>query len=214
MKKLRFHVTIQVHVTVSANRAFHPHANHHKQKKRKNEEYEKEITKLKEEIKTLKLSNRQKTATKNSFSSKQNTDSKNVNMSSTTSGDENEILHARHHDHFIKLQRAIKNTIRLQFDPAGQIINLTQKKYSRGIYKLFSKNLNFVPTQNKINKKELHDQLEEFYRRRKLKSHFQDIRKQADLSEEEYRFKSKNKHWVPKNTPHNRHIHRSNKKRR
>ena len=71
--------------------------------KRKNEEYEKEITKLKEEIKTLKLSNRQKTATKNSFSSKQNTDSKNVNMSSTTSGDENEILHARHHDHFIKL---------------------------------------------------------------------------------------------------------------
>ena len=71
--------------------------------RRKNEEYEKEITKLKEEIKTLKLSNRQKTATKNSFSSKQNTDSRNVNMSSTTSGDENEILHARHYDHFIKL---------------------------------------------------------------------------------------------------------------
>ena len=105
-------------------------------------------------------------------------------------------LYARHHDRFIKLQRAIKNTIRLQSDPAGQIINLTQKIFSRETFKFLNKNLNFVPTQNKINKKELHNQLDKFYRRIKLKAHFQDTCKQADLSDDEYRFKIKSKHWV------------------
>ena len=47
MKKLRFHVTIQVHVTVSANRAFHPHANHHKQIKEKTKNMKKKLQNLK-----------------------------------------------------------------------------------------------------------------------------------------------------------------------
>ena len=93
-------------------------------------------------------------------------------------------LHTRHHDHFIKLQRAIKNAVRLQSDPAGQIINLTQKTFSRKTFKLLNKKLNFVPTQNRMNTKELHNQLDEFYRRIKLKAHFQDTRKEVDLSDE------------------------------
>ena len=53
--------------------------------------------------------------------------------------------------------------------------------------------------------------MNEFHRRIKLKVYFHDTRKQADLSDEEYRFKRKsNKHWVPTKT--NRHIHWSNKK--
>ena len=46
----------------------------------------KKITEFKEEIKTLKISNTEKIATKKSFCSKQNTDSKNMNLASTTSG--------------------------------------------------------------------------------------------------------------------------------
>ena len=42
-------------------------------------------------------------------------------------------LHSRHH---AELQRTIKTLIRLQSDPAGQIINLTQKNFSRETFKL------------------------------------------------------------------------------
>ena len=56
--------------------------------------------------------------------------------------------------------------------------------------------MNFVPTQNEINKTELHNQLDEFYRRIKLKTHFQDILKQIDLSNKKYRFERKSKYWV------------------
>ena len=39
--------------------------------------------------------------------------------------------------------------------------------------------------------------MDQFYRRIKLKTHFQETHKQADLSDEEHRFKSEsNKHWV------------------
>ena len=45
----------------------------------------KKIAEFKEEINTLKISNTEKIATKKSFYSKQNTDSKNMNLASTTS---------------------------------------------------------------------------------------------------------------------------------
>ena len=54
----------------------------------------------------------------------------------------------------------------------------------------------------KRNKKELHNQLDEFYRRIKLKTHFQDYSKQVDLSDEAHRFKSKIKYWVPTKIDH------------
>ena len=53
---------------------------------------EKEITELKEEIKALKSSNTEKTAKKSSFSCIQDTDSKNMNLASTTSGGQNETV--------------------------------------------------------------------------------------------------------------------------
>ena len=36
----------------------------------------------------------------------------------------------------LKLQRAIKNTIRIESDPAGQILNSPHEKNSREIFKL------------------------------------------------------------------------------
>ena len=47
---------------------------------------------------------------------------------------------------------------------------------------------------------QLHNQLDKFYRHIKLKARFQDTLKQADLFDEEYRFKSKSKHWAPTKT--------------
>ena len=91
--------------------------------------------------------------------------------------------------------------MRLQSHPTGQMINLTQKIFSRKTFKLLNKDLNFVPAPNKINQKELNKR-EEFYRCIKLKFHFQDTLKQVDLSDEEYRFRNKNKHWVPTKVHH------------
>ena len=63
--------------------------------------------------------------------------------------------------------------------------------------------MNFVQTQKKKKKKkELHNQLDEFYRRIKLTDLFKNTRKEADLFDKEYRFKSKNKDWVPTRIHH------------
>lgn len=63
--------------------------------------------------------------------------------------------------------------------------------------------MNFVTTQNKINKMELYNQMEGFYRRTKLKAHFWDTHKQANLSDKKYAFKSKSdEHAVPSKTHH------------
>ena len=48
--------------------------------------------------------------------------------------------------------------------------------------------------------------MDEFCKRIKLRAHFYGTHKQADLSDEEYRFKSKNKHWVPTKTEHHHTI--------
>ena len=59
-------------------------------------------TELKEGIKALKLFNKEKAATKNLFSNKQNTDSENVNLAFTTSGGQNETVQLLTIINFIK----------------------------------------------------------------------------------------------------------------
>ena len=44
--------------------------------------------------------------------------------------------------------------------------------------------------------------MDELYWHIKVKAHFQDTCKQADLSDAEYRFKSKSKNWVPTKIHH------------
>ena len=69
----------------------------------------------------------------------------------------------------------------------------TPKRPAQIRVKLLNKSPNFVRNQNKVNKNELHNQMDELYRRIKVKAHFQDTRKQADLSDAEYRLKAKAK---------------------
>lgn len=72
-------------------------------------------------------------------------------------------LYTRNYDYFIKLHQTTKNTITLHSDSAWQIRNLTRKAFSMEVFKFLNRNLNFVPTQSKINKKELYNQVEECY---------------------------------------------------
>ena len=70
----------------------------------------------------------------------------------------------------------LENTNRFQSDPAGQIINLSTKRFCKNTFKLLNKNLNFVLTQKTINKDTIKKQFEDFFRQIKLRAYFK-IRK-------------------------------------
>ena len=110
-------------------------------------------------------------------------------------------LHRTNHDIFIKLRKTLEDTIRFQSDPAGQVINLSTKRFCKDTFKLL-KNLNFVPTQKPINKDTINKQFEDFFRRIKLRAYFKN-KKNKNLSSEEDRFKKlTNKNWIPTNNHH------------
>ena len=86
--------------------------------------------------------------------------------------DQRHKLHRKHHGNFIKLRKTLEDTIGFQSDPAGQVINLSAKRFCKYTFKLLNKNLHFVPTQKTINKDTINKQFEDFFRRIKLRAHF------------------------------------------
>ena len=74
----------------------------------------------------------------------------------------------------------LEDTFRFQSDAAGQVVNLSTKRFCKEI---------FVPTQKTINKNTINKQLEDFFRRVKLRAHFKS-KKNKNLSSEEDRFKN------------------------
>ena len=70
----------------------------------------------------------------------------------------------------------LENTNRFQSDPAGQIINLSTKRFCKNTFKLLNKNLNFVLTQKTINKDTIKKQFEDFFRQIKLISKIRKIK--------------------------------------
>ena len=73
----------------------------------------------------------------------------------------------------------------LQSDPVGNVINLSNKHFTKDVYKILNKNLNFVSTIKDFNKKLLDEKVNDFYRRIKLKAHFRDNTKVKEQAEEE-----------------------------
>ena len=106
-------------------------------------------------------------------------------------------LHRTNHENFVKLQRTIENNTRIQFGSAGQVINLSKKRFAKETFKLLHKNLNFVLTQTNFNKTKLNKELEEIFRRIKLKAHFKNAEKNACFTEEAIFRKLTNKTRVP-----------------
>ena len=72
----------------------------------------------------------------------------------------------------MRICRAVGSTERFIDDPFGNVINLSNKSFSKPQYKLLGYNLNFVPTPSKINKLELNKDILQFGRRIKLRDHF------------------------------------------
>ena len=60
---------------------------------------------------------------------------------------------------FVKLRRTIENKTGFQSEPAGQVINLNKKRFTKEIFKQLNKNINFVPTQTNFSKTMLNKEL-------------------------------------------------------
>ena len=84
-----------------------------------------------------------------------------------------------------------------QFDPVGNLINLSTKTFNRDVFKLLNKNLNFVPMQKYFNKTKFFNEINVFYWR--IKAHFKD-QKNKPKTEEDILRKLTGKTWIsPKN---------------
>ena len=60
-----------------------------------------------------------------------------------------------------------------------------QQTFTKDVYKLSNKNLNFVPTEKKFHKKTFDKVINGFHRRIKLKAHFKDPASNQHLTEDE-----------------------------
>ena len=93
-----------------------------------------------------------------------------------------------------------QDAIGLQFGSTVNVINLSTKTFDRDVFKLLSKNLNFVPKQKYFNKTKVFNEMNGFYRRIKLKAHFKDHANKPKAEEVMFR-KQTDKTWMPKRYP-------------
>ena len=73
-----------------------------------------------------------------------------------------------------KLCRTVEDTTGHQFDPTGNVINLSKKRFTKETFQLLNKNLNFLPTPSIFNKNQLNKELDDFVRLINLKAYLKD----------------------------------------
>ena len=76
------------------------------------------------------------------------------------------------------------------------------KSFTKDVYKLLNKNLNFVPTQKTFNKKAFNKEINVFCRRIKLKGHFKDTTSHQKITEDEIFKKPSIKSRIPPKSHH------------
>ena len=81
-------------------------------------------------------------------------------------------VHRRNKENLDKLWRTIEKSVQYQHDPAGNVTNLSKFSFSKNVYRLLNKILNFVLTGKVYNKTQLKYDLNIIFRRIKLKGHF------------------------------------------
>ena len=80
-------------------------------------------------------------------------------------------------------------------------MNLTRKVFSKDVFELLNKNLNFCPVPGEFNRLNFTADLQRFSRRIKLRAHFEKPDPSYTPSESEL-FARRNKTWTPKSNHH------------
>ena len=62
-----------------------------------------------------------------------------------------------------KLWRTVEDTTGHQFDPTGNVINLSNKTFTKETFQLLNKNLNFTPTPSIFNENQLNKEIADFF---------------------------------------------------
>ena len=68
----------------------------------------------------------------------------------------------------------VEDTTGHQFDPIGNVINLSNKTFTKETFQLLNKNVKFIPKPSMSNKNQLNKELDDFFRLIKLKAYFKD----------------------------------------
>ena len=97
-----------------------------------------------------------------------------------------------------KLKKTLPSNAKTKLAPFENVINLSDYLSSKSAFwiSLLNKNLNFCPSSNKYNKKNLNKDLLKFYRNIKLRAHFGSTENNSNKP----RFKS-NSNWLPHKLP-------------
>ena len=67
------------------------------------------------------------------------------------------------HANTIKLWRMVEDTTGHQFDPIGNVINLSNKTFTKETFQLLNKNVKFIPKPSMSNKNQLNKELDDFF---------------------------------------------------
>ena len=101
-----------------------------------------------------------------------------------------------------KLWRTVEDTTGTTGHPIGNVINLSNKAFTKETIQLLNKNLNFIPPPSIFNKTQLNKELDDFFRLIKLKAYFRDNNMYNPTTEDQL-FKPKtNKKWRPDKNHH------------
>ena len=102
---------------------------------------------------------------------------------------------------FRRIRETIQRASKYNSDPFGNVINLSNFKFCIPVYKLLGKNLNFCPTPGTYNKNIFKTEMDQFYRRLKLRGHFgNDNHDRRTITEEDI-FKPMS-NWEPRQVHH------------
>ena len=72
-----------------------------------------------------------------------------------------------------RLEKLLLTKLLRKHDGRGIIINLSNKVFSKTVFELLNKNLNFCPMPGEFNRLNLNTDLQHFFRRIKLRAHFE-----------------------------------------
>ena len=72
-------------------------------------------------------------------------------------------MRRRNNENLKKLRKTIEKSVQYQQYPAGNKANLCKISFSKNVYRLLNKNLNFVPTEKVYNRTQLKYDLNIFF---------------------------------------------------
>ena len=93
-------------------------------------------------------------------------------------------LYGRNHENFVQIRRTIEEIIGIQFDTTKNVINLNTKSFNKDVLNFYTKISNFLPMQKYFNKTNFFNEINGFYRRIKLKAHFEDQTNKPKIDED------------------------------